>query len=73
MNSTTITSNINIKVTVTSMKKREGSLKANVFIILNDVIKVIGMRVGISQHGNVFVSMPDYKMVRLDDNGKDGR
>ena len=33
--------------------------------------KVTGIRIGISQKGNVFVSMPDYKTGRLDDNGKD--
>lgn len=30
-----------------------------------------GIRIGTSQKGNVFVSMPDYKTGRLDDNGKD--
>ena len=30
-----------------------------------------GIRIGISQKGNVFVSMPDYKTGRLDDNGRD--
>ena len=30
-----------------------------------------GIRIGISQKGNVFVSMPDYKTGRLDDSGKD--
>lgn len=30
-----------------------------------------GIRIGISQKGNVFVSMPDYKTGRLDDNGKE--
>lgn len=34
-------------------------------------IKVTGIRIGISQKGNVFVSMPDYKTGRLDDAGKD--
>lgn len=28
-------------------------------------------RIGISQKGNLFVSMPDYKTGRLDDSGKD--
>ena len=65
------TSNMNIKVTVTPMKESEGCLKANASIILNDVFKVTGIRIGISQKGNVFVSMPDYKTGRLDDNGKD--
>ena len=65
------TSNMNIKVTVTPMKESEGCLKANASIILNDVFKVPGIRIGISQKGNVFVSMPDYKTGRLDDNGKD--
>ena len=62
---------MNIKVTVTPMQNQEGSLKANASIILNDVFKVTGIRIGISQKGNVFVSMPDYKTGRLDDNGKD--
>lgn len=62
---------MSIKVTVTPMKEQEGCLKANASIILNDVFKVTGIRIGISQKGNVFVSMPDYKTGRLDDNGKD--
>ena len=62
---------MSIKVTVTPMKEQEGCLKANASIILNDVFKVTGSRIGISQKGNVFVSMPDYKTGRLDDNGKD--
>ncbi len=62
---------MSIKVTVTPMQNQEGSLKANASIILNDVFKVTGIRIGISQKGNVFVSMPDYKTGRLDDNGKD--
>jgi len=65
------TNNLSIKVIVTPMKEREGCLKANASIILNDVFKVTGIRIGISQKGNVFVSMPDYKTGRLDDNGKD--
>lgn len=60
-----------IKVTVTPMQNQEGSLKANASILLNGVFKVTGIRIGISQKGNVFVSMPDYKTGRLDDNGKD--
>lgn len=64
-------SGMNIKVTVTPMKEQEGCLKANASIILNDVFKVTGIRIGISQKGNVFVSMPDYKTGRLDDSGKD--
>ena len=62
---------MSIKVTVTPMKEQEGCLKANASIILNDVFKVTVIRIGISQKGNVFVSMPDYKTGRLDDNGKD--
>lgn len=62
---------MSIKVTVTPMKEQEGCLKANASIILNDAFKVTGIRIGISQKGNVFVSMPDYKTGRLDDNGKD--
>lgn len=62
---------MSIKVTVTPMKEQEGCLKANASVILNDVFKVTGIRIGISQKGNVFVSMPDYKTGRLDDNGKD--
>lgn len=65
------TESMNIKVTVTPMKEQEGCLKANASIILNDAFKVTGIRIGISQKGNVFVSMPDYKTGRLDDNGKD--
>lgn len=75
MNATN-TANVNvgsmdIKVTVTPMQNQEGCLKANASIILNDAFKVTGIRIGISQKGNVFVSMPDYKTGRLDDNGKD--
>lgn len=62
---------MSIKVNVTPMKEQEGCLKTNASIILNDVFKVTGIRIGISQKGNVFVSMPDYKTGRLDDNGKD--
>ena len=47
----------------------QGKPKKNASIILNDVFKVTGIRIGISQKGNVFVSMPDYKTGRLDDNG----
>ena len=73
-NNTTNTINaggMSIKVNVTPMKEQEGCLKTNASIILNDVFKVTGIRIGISQKGNVFVSMPDYKTGRLDDNGKD--
>ena len=70
-NNTVNTNHLNIKVTVTPMKESEGCLKANASIILNDVFKVTGIRIGISQKGNIFVSMPDYKTGRLDDNGKD--
>ncbi len=65
------TGSMDIKVTVTPMQNQEGSLKANASILLNGVFKVTGIRIGISQKGNVFVSMPDYKTGRLDDNGKD--
>jgi len=34
------TNNLNIKVTITPMKERDGCLKANASIILNDVFKV---------------------------------
>lgn len=73
-NNTTDTINaggMSIKVTVTPMKEQKGCLKANASIILNDAFKVTGIRIGISQKGNIFVSMPDYKTGRLDDNGKD--
>lgn len=75
-NNTVNTTNTNvgsmdIKVTVTPMQNQEGCLKANASIILNDAFKVTGIRIGISQKGNVFVSMPDYKTGRLDDTGKD--
>ena len=62
---------MNIKVTVTPMQNQEGCLKANASIILNDVFKVTGIRIGISQKGNIFVSTPDYKTGKLDDTGKD--
>ncbi len=65
------TGSMDIKVTVTPMQNQEGSLKANASILLNGVFKVTGIRIGISQKGNVFVSMPDYKTGRLDDNGRD--
>lgn len=65
------TESIDIKVTVTPMQNQEGCLKANASFILNGAFKVTGIRIGISQKGNVFVSMPDYKTGRLDDNGKD--
>lgn len=75
-NNTVNTANTNagsmdIKVTVTPMQNQDGCLKANASIILNDAFKVTGIRIGISQKGNIFVSMPDYKTGRLDDNGKD--
>ena len=73
-NNTTNTINaggMSIKVTVTPMQNQDGCLKANASVILNDVFKVTGIRLGISQKGNIFVSMPDYKTGRLDDNGKD--
>ena len=70
-NNTVSVGNMNIKVTVTPMKEQEGCLKANASIIFNDAFKVTGIRIGISQKGNIFVSMPDYKTGRLDDNGKD--
>lgn len=75
MNKTnTINTNVesmDIKVTVTPMQNQEGCFKANASILLNNVFKVAGIRIGISKKGNVFVSMPDYKTGRLDDNGKD--
>lgn len=43
----------------------------NASILFNNVFKVTGIRIGISQKGNVFVSMPDYKTGKLDDTGKD--
>lgn len=65
------TGSMDIKVTVMPMQNQEGSLKANASILLNGVFKVTGIRIGISQKGNVFVSMPDYKIGRLNDNDKD--
>lgn len=62
---------MDIKVTVTPMQNQEGCLKANAAILFNNVFKVTGIRIGISQKGNVFVSMPDYKTGKLDDAGKD--
>lgn len=47
-NNTADTNNLSIKVTVTPMKESEGCLKANASIILNDVFKVTGIRIGIS-------------------------
>ncbi len=40
--------NMNIEVTVISMREQEGCLKANASIILNDVFKVTGICIGIS-------------------------
>lgn len=71
VDNTMSTNNLSIKVTVTPMKEPEGCLKANAAVILNDVFKVTRIRIGISQKGNVFVAMPDYKTGRLDDKGKD--
>ncbi len=65
------TGSMDIKVTVTPMQNQEGCLKANASILFNNVFKVTGIRIGISQKGNIFVSMPDYKTGKLDDNGKD--
>ena len=65
------TGGMDIKVTVTPMQNQEGCLKANASFTLNGAFKVTGIRIGISQKGNVFVSMPDYKTGRLDDAGKD--
>ena len=62
---------MNMEVTVTPLKDREGCLKANASVIFNSVFKVTGIRIGISKNGNTFVSMPDYKTGRLDDNGKE--
>ena len=62
---------MNMEVTVTPLKDREGCLKANASVIFNNVFKVTGIRIGISKTGNTFVSMPDYKTGKLDDNGKD--
>lgn len=65
------TGNMDIKVTVTPMQIQDGCIKANASFILNGAFKVTGIRIGISQKGNVFVSMPDYRTGRLDDAGKD--
>lgn len=65
------TGSMDIKVTVTPMQNQEGCLKANASILFNNVFKVTGIRIGVSQKGNVFVSMPDYKTGKLDDTGKD--
>lgn len=65
------TGSMDIRVTVTPMQNQEGSIKANASVIFNGIFKVIGIRIGISQKGKIFVSMPDYKTGRLDDNGKD--
>ncbi len=65
------TGSMDIKVTVTPMQNQEGCLKANASILFNNVFKVTGIRIGISQKGNIFVSMPDYKTGKLDDTGKD--
>ena len=50
-NNTINAGSMNIKVTVTPMQNQEGCLKANASIILNDVFKVTGIRIGISQKG----------------------
>ena len=55
------TGSMDIKVTVTPMQNQDGCLKANASFILNGAFKVTGIRIGISQKGNIFVSMPDYK------------
>ena len=65
------TGSMDIKVTVTPMQNQDGCLKANASILFNNVFKVTGIRIGISQKGNIFVSMPDYKTGKLDDTGKD--
>ncbi len=65
------TGSMDIKVTVTPMQNQKGYLKANASILFNNVFKVTGIRIGISQKGNIFVSMPDYKTGKLDDTGKD--
>ncbi len=65
------TGNMDIKVSVTPMQNPEGCIKANASVIFNNAFKVTGIRIGISQKGNIFVSMPDYKTGRLDDNGRD--
>lgn len=62
---------MDIKVTVILLQNQESYMKANASIILNGVFKVTGIRIGISKKGNIFVSMPDYKTGRLDDNGND--
>lgn len=71
MTNTDNAGSMDIKVTVTPLQNQEGSIKANASITFNNVFKVTGIRIGISQKGNIFVSMPDYKTGRLDDNGKD--
>ena len=71
MTNTDNAGSMDIKVTVTPLQNQEGSIKANASITFNSVFKVTGIRIGISQKGNIFVSMPDYKTGRLDDNGKD--
>lgn len=50
---------------------KENNNAANTSNTGNMNIKVTVIRIGISQKGNVFVSMPDYKTGKLDDNGKD--
>ena len=65
------TGSMDIKVTVTPMQNQKGYLKANASILFNNVFKETGIRIGISQKGNIFVSMPDYKTGKLDDTGKD--
>lgn len=62
---------MDIRVTVIPMQNQEGCIKANASVIFNNAFKVTGIRIGISQKGNIFVSMSDYKTGRLDDNGKD--
>ena len=47
---------MDIKVTVTPMQNQEGSIKANASVTFNNVFKVTGIRIGISQKGNFFVT-----------------
>lgn len=70
-NNTANIDSMDIKVTVTPIQNSKGCMKANASVVFNGMFKVTGIRIGISQKGNVFVSMPDYKTGKLDDNGKD--
>lgn len=62
---------MNFTIQITPLKDQSGNLKANASIVLENQFKVTGIRIGISKEGRYFVSMPDYKTSRLDENGRE--